>query len=208
MDLASLILSCSVHADDALLSTLARVHSNGNPFVVINVDVAALDSQDDPLPTAALSIDAARLAAVRIQALGGQPVLGLLPVRPEWASEFGKAPDELFDPCSNIAVASAKISEADYGCRTKGRRLDAPARRACTLDVYGALLALPGLRRVVLVELLTAPGEPERPYPELEQGFAASPSAGSGLFFSLAPAGSALPLQEPEAVPATGADSP
>jgi hypothetical protein len=200
MDLASLILACSVHADDALLLSVARVHSHGNPFVVINVNVGVLDGQDDPLAVMAApsSLEAARLAAVRVQALGGEAVLGLLPVRSDWASDFEKVPEELFDPCSNIAVASAKISEFDYLCRSKGLRFDAASRRACTLDRYGHALDLPGLRRVVFVELL-APADLGQDVPELvshDMPLAAPSPAGSGLFFSLSPATSTPPLQD------------
>ena len=155
MNLATLLLGCSVHMDDPLLLSVIHAHSSGNPYAVMNVDVAVLDGQDEPasMVTPPSSRPTARDAVSRVLAAGGAPVVGLLPVRPQWAAEFGKTLEELFDPCNNVAVASAKVSEFDYLCRGTGPHLSASVRRACTLDRYGASVGLPALRIVVMADL-------------------------------------------------------
>jgi hypothetical protein len=147
VDITALLLACSVHPDEALLSAIAHVHGRGNPYAVIDVSGVMVDQDEHGLATAS-SPKAARAAVERIIGKGGEPVLGLLPVRPEWAIDFGKT----LDPCTDIAVGSAKLSELDSACRTRGRE-QAAERRSCTLDLYGRSLGLPALQRAVLADL-------------------------------------------------------
>lgn len=147
MSIPALLLACSVHADDALLLSIAYVHSRGNPYAVVDVSLDAVERDDDigdPV--------AAKTAVAGILAMGGEPVLGLLPVRLEWAVEFGKTLDDLLAPCGNIAIASAKLSEFDYACRSRGSQTGS-RRRSCTLDLYGRRLGLLALRRAVEADL-------------------------------------------------------
>jgi hypothetical protein len=187
VDIAALLLACSVHADDALLLSIAYVQGKGSPYAVTDVSLQHLE-QDDALgiELTPSSAKASREAVARILAISGEPVLGLLPVRPEWANELGKSLDDMFDACSNIAIASAKLSELDYGCRAKGLRFDAPARRACTLDHYGTSLGLPALRQAVLADLLLPSPFPSNDDVGAPAVVIAVPHA-SGLFFAAAP---------------------
>ncbi len=154
MDIAALLLACSVHPDDSLLASIVFVHARGNPYAVLDVRPESLDVTDAlGLDIAPDSLPIAQAAVERIQRAGGIPVFGLLPARPEWAVEFGIPWVRLLDACTNVQVASAKLSELDYECRASGLRFDTPARRACTLDHYGAHLVLPALRRAVLADL-------------------------------------------------------
>lgn len=187
MDLASLLLACSVHADDALLAAVVQAHG-ANAYTVRNVHLGVLTSQDEPLETSPLSLGAAQAEVARILAAGGIPVVGLLPVRLEWAAEFDKTPAQLFDACANVAVSSAQISAFDYECRGKGPRSSSPARRACTLSRYGASVGLPGLPHVVLSSLSdAAPTDGIDLAPSLELAGDAAAAPPPGLFFALAP---------------------
>lgn len=186
MDVAALLLACSLHPDDAPLLSMAYVYAGGNPYVVLDgsftLDGAGTLEHTAPPHSPA----AARLVVDRILSVGGEPVLGLLPVRPQWADEFGKTLDDLFDPCSAIAVASAKMSEFDDACRHRGppRHL---RRRGCVLDLYARGVGLVALGRAVLADMtLPAPFSSEA---ELGEGLPASamPSLNSGLFFPTAP---------------------
>jgi hypothetical protein len=187
MGLAALLLACSLHPDDALLEAIISAYSDGNAYAVINVDFSVLDSQDEPLSMmdAPRSREAARAEMARIVAAGGEPVLGLLPVRPAWGEEFGKSTDELFQPCPNIAVASAKLSEFDYQCRAHAPRQTGAARRACTLERYGSSLGLAGLRSVIIPRLTrgTATSAAMRTSPDAS---VLLPRSDAGIFFSAA----------------------
>lgn len=149
MPLTELLLACSLHADQRLLEAIVDVYSAGNPSTVVDVGISALEGQDQPLAVldGTRSSGSARADAFRMLAQGGDPLFGLLPVRPAWAREFGKSVDDLFEPCANVAVASAKISEFDYACRSHGPRPTSLRRRACTLRGYAGSVALPALPR-------------------------------------------------------------
>jgi hypothetical protein len=179
VDISALLLACSVHADDALLLSIAYVQGRGDPYAVIDTSLRAIE-RDDALGVDKLasSPTAARASLTRIVALGGEPVLGLLPVRPEWATEFGKTLDDLFDPCSDIAVASAKLSEFEHACRRVRQR------RGCILDLYGRSLGLPALRRAVLADLTLS-----SPFPDhgSDTSEALAGQSGSDLFFAITP---------------------
>jgi len=149
------LLACSVHLDDALLLGVAEAFSERNPFTVTNVAVDRLDPRDDRLRSECVPRSAAAAAELvaELVARGGSPVVGLLPVRPEWAAELSQPSDAVFDACANIEIASAKLSAFDYACRAVGSTPSAPARRQCTLARFGASLGLPALPRAVLLGL-------------------------------------------------------
>lgn len=194
MDISALLLACSVHADDALLLSIAYVYGRGSPYAVVDVSLNAVDREDELGGDGIVSTaTAARAAVGRILAIGGEPVLGLLPVRPEWANEFGKTLDDLFDPCSAIAIASAKLSEFDYACRRRGSQRIVP-RRGCTLDLYGRYLGLPALRQAVLADLTLPTPFPSDSAETNEFSSTVAVPASGELFFRTAPLAPASPL--------------
>jgi hypothetical protein len=153
MDVLALILACSLHPDDALVRTLVDVQSSGNPFFV--GDLATLRT-NDRLPTA----EAALRFAKDLQRRGGRPALGLLGVPLEWAARFGRAPRDLFDGCTNIAVATAALSGYEQRCRsstahgTRARRLGTTTRsRTCVLALFARELGLAAMPAALLLRL-------------------------------------------------------
>lgn len=175
--LAALLLSCSLHLDDPLLLGVIDAVSSANVFAVL--DVAGLDEASVDMPPG--SANEARLALDRIASLGGSPVVGLLPARLEWFEELGKPLERLFDGCLQVEVASAKISEFDYQCRSLGNVPSARSRRACTLDRYGQSLGLPALGRFVMLQLERSSAPP--PTPNDPTALADSLFRPGGLFF-------------------------
>lgn len=185
MDLGSILLACSLHVDDPLVASIAHAYSRGNPHAVMNVRLTVLDGQDEPLSVLSppTSAPAARAEIQRIIVAGGAPLVGLLPVRPEWAIEFGKKPDDLFDPCTNVAVASAKLSELEHDCQRTPRHPSARDLRVCILARYGALAGLPALSRMVLADVESR--EAELKTDALVDARAPAFVAGSDLFFPI-----------------------
>lgn len=160
--LVSLLFACSLHLDDSLLLAVVDAFSQGNPYAVQNV---ALDVPGDSLgiDVAPRSRVEAEATVARIAAAGGEPVVGLLPLRPTWLGDLQKTPEVLFDPCQAVEVATAKISEFDYACRRLGPSSHDRRRRACTLDRYGAAVGLPALSRFVLTALEHSSDSPDMP---------------------------------------------
>jgi hypothetical protein len=158
MDLLTTILACSLYpADDALVRAIAEGPSGNSPYLV--VDAAADPTQLDAAPAPKTKAEAvARTQA--ILAKGGRPLLGLLQVPPAWLGVFGRQMPSAFDPCTNIAVATAMLSEFDFECRAstgpaQGRNLalEHVNRRACVLRRYEAETGSVDLESAVLLEL-------------------------------------------------------
>ena len=126
MDVLAIILACSLHPDDALVRTLVDVQSSGNIYFV--GDLTTLKTND-----ALKSADAALQYAESLRQHGGRPAVGLLGVPLAWAGRYGRAPIELFDACTNVAIATAAFAEYRDRCSSRGslarHRNRGPGRR-------------------------------------------------------------------------------
>jgi hypothetical protein len=126
--LVALILSCSLHPDDNLVQGLAYRMSVANQFFV--GDLSNLNTYDSAKSTA----EAMRIANA-IKTAGGRPAVGLMAVPLDWAARFGRAPEDLFDGCTNISIGTAMLSDFNRLCiggptRTRaGPRLHPPPSR-------------------------------------------------------------------------------
>jgi hypothetical protein len=171
MDVLAIILACSLHPDDALVRALARIQSNENIYFV--GDLATLKTRDG-LTSAA---DALRVAQ-ELERQGGRPAVGLLGVPLGWAARYGRAPIELFDACTNVALATSAFAEyaqrcgppsrSTHGARAKRSRRArelraAQAARACILSRFATDLGLVSTPAAILRSLSpeaeVAPGE-------------------------------------------------
>jgi hypothetical protein len=165
MDLLSTILTCSLYlADDAMVRAIAESNSQSNPYFVFDAGIDL--TQVDPPPTAKNTADAAARAE-EITARGGRPRLGLLELPPAWLSAFGRELVDAFDPCINIAIGTAMLSQFDAECAAKSptkaagprvgtlRSAHAPSakRRRCVLEKYEEAIGLPDFRAVTTLEL-------------------------------------------------------
>jgi hypothetical protein len=167
MDVLAIILACSLHHDDALVRTLVDVQSGGNVYFV--GDLATLKTNDS-----LTSADAALRYAEEMRRHGGRPAVGLLGVPLDWAGRYGRAPIELFDACTNIAIASAALAEYHDRCsgaisvgahsrRGKGRASKrrnsySTPQRFCVLSSLARDLGLSSAPAAILGRL-----EPDRP---------------------------------------------
>jgi hypothetical protein len=164
MDLLSLILTCSLYLeDDALVRAVAESNSDSNPDFVF--DAAADATQVDP-PPAPRTVDAAVARAEDITAKRGRPLLGLMQVPPEWMSVFGQTLRSAFEPCTNIAVGTAMLSQFDAECTSPHEKAvrslsrshatstaGLSARRACVLAQYGEAIGLADFVTLTRLEL-------------------------------------------------------
>jgi hypothetical protein len=166
MDVLAIILACSLHPDDVLVRTLVDVQSSGNVYFV--GDLATLKTNDS-----LTSADAALRFAEDLRRHGGRPAIGLLAVPLEWAGRYGRAPIELFDACTNIAIGTAALAEYQDRCsgtsrESAGRRARRPpavrrhtptvALRSCVLASFARDLGVTGTPAAVLRRLALARG--------------------------------------------------
>jgi hypothetical protein len=158
MDLLTTILACSLYAsDDALVRAIAEGPSGKNPYLVL--DAAVDPTEVDPPPAPKTETEA--LARARdLLAKGGRPLLGLLELPPAWLDVFGRDLASAFDPCTNIAVGTAMLSEFDFECgghtaagQGRASALERTNRRACVLRKYEAATGLVDFEGATLLEL-------------------------------------------------------
>ena len=114
MDILTAILACSLYADDGLVRAIVQSTSLSNPYAVL--DVAQEESIDDPPPPLPRTVEDALTRLNEIRERGGTPLVGLMQVPPEWAVLFGREPRDLLDPCINLSIGTARLSEFDREC--------------------------------------------------------------------------------------------
>jgi hypothetical protein len=155
MDLLTTILTCSLYAsDDAMVRAIAEGPSGNNPYLVLD---PVADSAEAGVPPSPKSEAEATARAKGLMAQGGRPLLGLLELPPAWLDLFGRPLSSAFDPCTNIAIGSAMLSEFDHECgaRSRGQAplLERVNRRACVLRRYESAIGSDDFEGVILLEL-------------------------------------------------------
>ena len=156
MDLLATILTCSLYAsDDAVVRAIAEGPSSKNPYFVVNTAVPADDASPAPKTE-----NEAVLRSQQLIAEGGRLLLGLLEVPPSWVDAFGRPLASAFDPCVNIAIGTAMLSEFDSQCADKvpprtprARMLERTNRRVCVLRKYEAAIGAADFADAILLEL-------------------------------------------------------
>lgn len=158
MDILTIILACSLHPDDDLVRVLVDVASQKNVFFV--GDLKTLNTYDK-----AASVAEAEKLVAELLRNSGKPAVGLMGVPLTWAARFNRSEAELFDACTNVAVATAMLSHFEEQCRTEhvarrrpaSRRMSARVRpsalRACTLRRFGDELGILGYLEGVMKAL-------------------------------------------------------
>jgi hypothetical protein len=164
------LLSCSLYADDALVTAIAD-NVEQNPLSIVTPDER---SDSDTAAAGPSTMDQARAKLGEIMARGGAPLIGLMQVPPAWARTFGREPADLFDSCVNVSIGTAMLSEFDYACARSGRPggVRTPAkgpsgvaevRRRCVIDRYASAIGTPEVATVVTLDLRYS-----RPRPSIE----------------------------------------
>jgi hypothetical protein len=150
MDVLAAILTCSLHADDALVRAIID-NAHDNPLAIFTPDLdpatGSLSSTPETLGTAVAQLG-------EITSHGGRALVGLMQIPVAWASTFGREPQDLFDPCINLSIGSAMLSEFDYWCaRAKASQSNqlVASRRACVLPRYAEAIRMPELVTVAML---------------------------------------------------------
>lgn len=169
MDVLAVILACSFYPDDALVRTLVAVESSGNIYFV--GDLKTLETNDS-----LTSAEAALRFADDVRRRGGRPAVGLMGVPLDWAARYSRAPIELFDACTNVAVATAALAEyhdrcarppfsrrfkphALHGRRPSGRSATS-RNRQCVVSLFARDLGVVSAPAAILESLIEKRGTP------------------------------------------------
>jgi hypothetical protein len=177
MDLLTTILTCSLYAsDDPMVRAIAEGPSGNHPYLVLDPVADSTEAGVRPWPKSEAEATA---RASGLMAEGGRPLLGLLELPPAWLDIFGRPLSSAFDPCTNIAIGTAMLSEFDSECaasapsRRQARLLERANRRACVLRRYESAIGLDDFEEVIELELSV-----QRPLtPSIEDAPILSPAA-------------------------------
>lgn len=146
MDLLTLIETCSVAKDTALVLAMALSFSGGNPYTVqLPREADELDMEETADKSAAAPTRSRETAVAELRRMlaGGEaPVAGLLPATAAMARELERPVEDLLDPCAGLGIATSMVSAAEFDCeqeRSKGQR---KAQRQCVLQRYARAVGL------------------------------------------------------------------
>ncbi len=148
MDVFAAVFACSLHGDGELVRAIVD-NAHDDPLFVLDPDAPPEEVEAPRTRAEGVVLLRSALAA------GRRPLVGLLQVPAPWAFDFGRSPEELFNPCINVAIGSAMLSAYDYACARAGGRpgKGLPLRRECVLRRYAEALGLADLPMVVSLNL-------------------------------------------------------
>lgn len=126
MDLATMVLACSLYNDNSLVNAMAQVGSQNNALMV------TLEGSN---PTVFPTLEKANSYANDEIAQGKVVDIGLMQVPSSWLKQYHVTPADILKPCKNIAVATHILSDAMNTCATNsnGKNSDLSA---CALSMY------------------------------------------------------------------------
>jgi hypothetical protein len=214
MDLLTVIATCGFSRNYPLVLGMIMAYSQGEPHTVHAAGEfadAQLDNEAVDEPEAAGTKEAAIAQMKRIE----RPLVGLLPVPAAWAMTYQATPEDLLDPCINLSVGTAQLSEYERRCAKRGARGD--AAQSCAVHEYAQAAGIPLFEELALEELQ----QPTRPASssarivvESEEmlgadpfvdGTAARSRSAAGIFIEVEV--ETAPAPKPRARPASKSDS-
>lgn len=126
MDLITLVLACSVYADNSIPYAMIQTGSKNNPLVVTTNHVSEQ-----------FKTESKAIRYVQKQISQGTKVeIGLMQIPSEWLAEFGAHEADLFGPCKNLVVATEIMNTLRFQCQ---KLLESNPRlniTSCMLSLY------------------------------------------------------------------------
>ncbi|MFM2322719.1 MAG: hypothetical protein RLZZ225_872 [Pseudomonadota bacterium] len=126
MDLVTLVLACSLYADNSITYAMVQTGTQNNPLVV-TVDGTPQTFKSMPL--------AIRYTQRQI-AEGKKVAIGLMQISSQWLPEIAARPSDLFRPCKNLVVATQILEKLRLQCQTIAANKPNTNIQACVLSLY------------------------------------------------------------------------
>ncbi len=126
MDLITLVLACSLYADNSIPYAMIQVESKNNPLAV-NVDN---DAKHFKTESDAIAYTQAKIAQ------GKTVNIGLMQIANQWLPEMGAHAADLFRPCKNMVVATQIMNKLQLQCQTLARTNPNLNVQTCMLSMY------------------------------------------------------------------------
>lgn len=125
MDLVTLVLACSLYADNSIPYAMIKMGPQNNPLIV------TVDNETKSFKT----IPAAIQYTQNQVALGKNPEIGLMQIPSQWLPEMGAHISDLFRPCKNLVVATQILQKLRLKCQSIAAN-NLTNIQACVLSLY------------------------------------------------------------------------
>lgn len=126
MDLVTLVLACSLYADNSIPYAMIQSESQNNPLVVsVNGDTRSFKSIPAAIRYTHRQID-----------LGKNPEVGLMQIPSRWFSEVGASTSDLFRPCKNVVVGTQILEKLRLQCQALAVNNPQVTIPSCVLSLY------------------------------------------------------------------------
>lgn len=126
MDLVTLILACSLYADNTLPYAMIQTSTQNNPLVV---------TVDDDIKTFKTIPAAVQYTQTQI-AQGKNLEIGLMQISSQWLPEIGAHASDLFRPCKNLVVATQILEKLRLKCQSLVANNPNTDIQSCVLSSY------------------------------------------------------------------------
>lgn len=126
MDLVTLVLACSLYADNSIAYAMIQTGTQNNPLAV-TVDGTRQTFRSMPL--------AIRYTQRQI-AEGKNVAIGLMQIPSQWLPEITAHASDLFRPCKNLVVATQILEKLRLQCQTITANKPNTNIQACVLSLY------------------------------------------------------------------------
>ena len=166
MDVLSALLGCSLYMDDNLVRAIVESTSQSNPLFVQNVALDSTPPEEPPITVAQAVAQAEAIAKH-----GGRPVLGLMQIPAVWLTGFGRSLQDAFDPCINVTIGTAMLSNFAYECAKASGAKDKTSVRPCITRKYATAAGALDFEIVTNLELqIQRPKDRETPNAPIYRG--------------------------------------
>lgn len=128
MDLITLVLACSLYADNSLPYAMIQTGSENDPLVV------TVDNHTKHFKTESSAMD-----YTQKQIMQGKTIyIGLMQLSSDWLSKIKAPPEELFRPCKNVVIATQIMNTLHVQCQTRVKQNPTLNIQTCMLSMYKA----------------------------------------------------------------------
>jgi hypothetical protein len=126
MDLVTLVLACSLYANNTIPYAMIQTGSENNPLRV----TSGGETKHFKTESEAITYTQTKIAQ------GKTVDIGLMQVSSQWLPEIGAHAADLFRPCKNVVIATQIMNTLQLKCQSLAEHNPTLNKQACMLSLY------------------------------------------------------------------------
>jgi hypothetical protein len=126
MDLVTLVLACSLYADNSIPYAMIQTGTQNNPLVV------TVEGHTKIFKTIPAAVQYTRTQS----ALGKNLEIGLMQISSRWLPGIGAHTSDLFRPCKNLVIATQILEKLRLQCQSIAANNPNTDIQSCVLSLY------------------------------------------------------------------------